>query len=194
MLKVCGPPPPVPTQSTSSALSSSEKGSGTARRRITSTKPVSSGACSPRVARTASIAAVSTSGTWPVRISSRTLAACSRERAAPSSASGRSSSFTSDMRKVWQSRAVGGKTTEERRGVPRLCSPTLARGFPPFPQKARKGWGTDLLVLPPALDGLGVDAGFLAARRADMACISRPQCERLMPICIAIMMTLPVPQ
>ena len=87
MLKVCGPPPPVPTQSTSSALSSSVKGMGTECLRMTSTKPASSGACSPRVANTATMAAISTSGTLPARISSSTSAACSRVSAVPTSAS-----------------------------------------------------------------------------------------------------------
>ena len=52
--------------------SASVNGMGTECRRMTSTKPASSGACSPRVARTASRAAVSTSGTPPARISSST--------------------------------------------------------------------------------------------------------------------------
>ena len=62
ILKVSGPPPPVPHVSTSSARSSSVSGTPIARARITSTKPASSGACSPRVASTVSSAAVSTSG------------------------------------------------------------------------------------------------------------------------------------
>ena len=43
------------------------RGTGMDARRMTSTKPASSGACSPRVAITVSSAAISTSGTSPAR-------------------------------------------------------------------------------------------------------------------------------
>ncbi len=97
ILKVRGPPPPVPTQSTSSALSTSVSGTGMDCSRMTSTKPASSAACSPRVAKTASRAAVSTSGACPLRISRKTSDACSRVSAAPSSASGFKSCFNSPI-------------------------------------------------------------------------------------------------
>src|SRR5580698_6214866 len=88
ILKVNGPPPPVPHVSTNSARSSSVSGNEIARARIPSTNPASSGACSPRVANTDSSAAVSTSLASPDRISPSTAAACSRVNAVPSSASG----------------------------------------------------------------------------------------------------------
>ncbi len=71
ILNVAGPPPPVPQVSTSSARSSSVSGIGVARKRISSTKPASSGASSPRVAIAVSSAEVSTSVASPSRMATR---------------------------------------------------------------------------------------------------------------------------
>ena len=69
-------------------------GIGVARARISSTKPASSGASSPRVARTVSSAVASVSFACPSRMAISAERACSRVSVEPSSASGLSSSFT----------------------------------------------------------------------------------------------------
>jgi len=83
MLKVSGPPPPVPTHRPARrVLPARGDGHGVGAHDLDEAGQL--GACSPRVARTASRDAISTSGTPPARIWVRTSAACSRVRAAPS--------------------------------------------------------------------------------------------------------------
>ncbi len=99
-LKVAGPPPPVPQVSTSCSRSSPVSGIGVARARISSTKPATSGAISPRVASAVSSAAVSTSGTCSSRIAASAPRASSRVSCVPSSASGFNNDFKPDIHSI----------------------------------------------------------------------------------------------
>jgi len=71
-VEVAGPPPPCPPHPPVPRVPRDDSGTGVARARIVSTKPASSGACSPRVPARPAARGFPASGASPLRIWSRT--------------------------------------------------------------------------------------------------------------------------